>query len=264
MESKKVYDEVYKDIIRSVQEFEDDNISERYDSLYDNFLDYEDIILQYIAFDFSNERCFDKSALDRVAKHLLPKHCHELFPVFTKEDGGYLKNYISLLLTGEQFQLLTELQIKVIGEMVKNRSLYDDGDILKYEPENFEKDMLDSMTVETCSSFRRMYALANVVCCNIRSVYPESSSPLVKAENTVLILWSHTTDTDLENNWQPNHFVVLIPEQAIPVKTNETQPMQRKFNITNFFDKIPSSKSTEKKTEVTQVSLPKKTKSRKK
>ena len=264
MESKKVYDEVYKDIIRSVQEFEDDNISERYDSLYDNFLDYEDIILQYIAFDFSNERCFDKSALDRVAKHLLPKHCHELFPVFTKEDGGYLKNYISLLLTGEQFQLLTELQIKVIGEMVKNRSLYDDGDILKYEPENFEKDMLDSMTVETCSSFRHMYALANVVCCNIRSVYPESSSPRVKAENTVLILWSHTTDTDLENNWQPNHFVVLIPEQAIPVKTNETQPMQRKFNITNFFDKIPSSKSTEKKTEVTQVSLPKKTKRRKK
>ena len=105
-----------------------------------------------------------------------------------------------------------------------------------------------------------MYALADVVCCNIRSVYPESSSPRVKAENTVSILWSHTTDTDLENNWEPNHFVVLFPEQVIPVKTNETQPMQRKCNITNFFDKIPSSKSTEKKTEVTQVSLPKKIK----
>ena len=264
MESKKVYDEVYKDIIRSVQEFEDDNISERYDSLYDNFLDYEDIILQYIAFDFSNERCFDKSALDRVAKCLLPKDCHALFPVFMKGDGNCLFNSISLLLTGEQSQLSTELRIKVVGEMVKNRSFYDAGDFLKYWADNFEEDMLDSMRSETYSSFRHMYALANVVCCNIRSVYPESSSPLVKAENTVLILWSHTTDTDLENNWQPNHFVVLIPEQAIPVKTNETQPMQRKFNITNFFDKIPSSKSTEKKTEVTQVSLPKKTKRRKK
>ena len=94
--------------------------------------------------------------------------------------------------------------------------------------------MLDSMTVETSSSFRHMYALADVVCCNIRSVYPESSSPRVKAENTVSILWSHTTDTDLENNWQPNHFVVLFPEQVIPVKTNETQPMQRKCNIQTF------------------------------
>ena len=47
MESKKIYDEIYEDIIRSVQEFEEDNISERYDSLYDNFLDYEDIILFY-------------------------------------------------------------------------------------------------------------------------------------------------------------------------------------------------------------------------
>ena len=37
MESKKIYDEIYEDIIRSVQEFEEDNISERYDSLYDNF-----------------------------------------------------------------------------------------------------------------------------------------------------------------------------------------------------------------------------------
>ena len=48
------------------------------------------------------------------------------------------------------------------------------------------------------------------------------------------ISWSRTTNTDL-------------------VKPNETQPIQRKCGITNFFDKIPSTKSTEKKTEVTQV-----------
>ena len=54
MESKKIYDKIYEDIIRSVQEFEDDNISEGYDSLHDNFLDHEDIILQYSTFDFSN------------------------------------------------------------------------------------------------------------------------------------------------------------------------------------------------------------------
>ena len=78
--------------------------------------------------------------------------------------------------------------------------------------------MLDSVKDETYSSFRQMYALANVVCCNIRSVYPESKNPFVKrsdlnvtiyprvkTENTTSISWSHTKNTDLENDWQPNH-----------------------------------------------------------
>ena len=148
--------------------------------MYIYFLGYEDIISQYSTFDFSNVRCFDKSALDRVAKRLLPKDCHALFPVFTKGDGNCLFNSISLLLTGEQSQLSTELRIKVVGEMVKNRSFYDAGDFLKYGANNFEEDMLDSMRDETYSSFRHMYALANVACCNIRSVYPESKNPFVK------------------------------------------------------------------------------------
>ena len=94
-----------------------------------------------------------------------------------------------------------------------------------FEADNFEEDMLDSIRDEPYSSFRHLYALANVVSCNIRSVYPESKnpfvkrndlsvaiSPRVKTENAVLILWSHSTNTDLENDWQPNHFVFLIPE----------------------------------------------------
>ena len=109
MERKIFYDKIYEDIIRSMQKFEDDDISERYACLYDYFLDHEDIILQYSTFNFSNGRYFDKSALDRVAKRLLPKDCHALFPVFTKGDGNYLFNSSSLLLTGEQFQLSTEL-----------------------------------------------------------------------------------------------------------------------------------------------------------
>ena len=186
-------------------------------------MDHEDIILQYSSFDFTNERCFDKTALDPVVKRLLPKDCHALSPVFTNGDGNCLYNSISLLLTGEQSQLSTELRIKVVCEMVKNRYFYDAGDFLKYGADNFEEDILDSMRDETNSSFRHMYALANVVCCNIRSVYPESKNPFikrndlnetislqVKTENTASILWSHSTDTDLENDWQPNHFVLLI------------------------------------------------------
>ena len=238
---------------------------------------HEDIILEYSTFDFSNERCFDKSALDHVAKRLLPNDCHVLFPVFTKGDGNFLYNSISLLLTGEQFQLLTELRIKVVGEMVKNRSFYNAGDFLKYGADNFEEDMLDSMRGETYSSFRHMYALTDVVCCNIRSVYPESKnsfgkrndlnvtiSPLVKTENTASILWSHKTDMDLKNDWQPNHFFRLIPERLIRVKPNKTQPIRRKCDITKFFAKIPSSKSNEKKAEVTQVPPPKRSKKEKK
>ena len=131
--------------------------------------------------------------------------------------------------------------------MVKNRYLYDAGDFLKYEVDNFEEDMLDSIRDKTYSSFRHMYALANVVCCNIRYVYPESKnpfvkqnnlnvtiSPRVKTENTASVLWSHTTNTDLENDWQPNHFVLLIPERLIRVKPNETQPIQRKRDIATF------------------------------
>ena len=160
-----------------MQNFEDGDISERCACLYIYFLGHEDIILEYSTFDFSTERCFDKSALDHVAKRLLPKDCHALFPVFTKEDGNFLYNSILLLITGEQFQLPTKLRIKVVGEMVKNRSFYDAGDFLKYWADNFEEDILDSMRSETYSSFRHMYALANVVCCNIRSVYPESKKP---------------------------------------------------------------------------------------
>ena len=97
---KKFYDEIYEDIIRSIQEFEDD---------------------------FSNERCFDKSPLDCVVKRLLPKDCHALFSVLTKGDDNCLYNCpynsISLLLTREQSQLLTDLRIKVVGEMVKNMML---------------------------------------------------------------------------------------------------------------------------------------------
>ena len=62
--------------------------------------------------------------------------------------------------------------------MVKNKSLYNAGDFLKYGADNFEEDMLDSMRNKTYISFRHMYALANVVCCNIRSVYPEWKTPL--------------------------------------------------------------------------------------
>ena len=78
-----------------------------------------------------------------------------------------------MLLTREQSQLSTDLRIKEVGEMVKNRSLYDAGDFSKYEADNFEEDTLDSMRKKTYRSFRHRYALANAVCCNIRSVHPE-------------------------------------------------------------------------------------------
>ena len=169
--------------------------------MFNYFLGDEDIILQYSTFDFSNERCFDKNALDRVAKRLRPKDSHALFPVFTKGDGNCFYNSIWLLLTGEQSQLSTELRIKVVGEMVKNRCIYDSGNFLKYGAHNLEEDMLDSMRDETYSSFHHMYGLANVVCCNIRSAYPESKNlfvtrndlnitiyPRVKTENTTSII----------------------------------------------------------------------------
>ena len=52
----------------------------------------------------------------------------------------------------------------------------------------------------------------------------------------------------------------FISERLICVKPNKTQPIQRKRGITNFSPKIPSSKSIEMKTEVTQVPPPKKIK----
>ena len=99
--------------------------------------------------------------------------------------------------------------------MVKNRSLCDAGDFLKYGPVNFEEDMLPNMD-EIYSRFHHMHTLAKVVCYNIGSLYPESKnpfvkrndlnviiSPSVKTENMASILWSHTTNTDSENHWQP-------------------------------------------------------------
>ena len=83
MERKKFYDEIYEAIIRSIQEFEDSNISERYDCLYDYFLDHENMFCG-IVLSISRTNTFNRSAVDRVAKRLLPKDRHALFPVFKK------------------------------------------------------------------------------------------------------------------------------------------------------------------------------------
>ena len=56
----------------------------------------------------------------------------------------------------------------------------------------------------------------------------------------------------------------MIPERLIRVKPNETKPIRRKCDITNLFDKIPSSKSTEKKVEVIQVPPPERIKKERK
>ena len=181
MKRKKFYNEIYKGIIRSIQELEDDNLSEWCDCLYDYFLDHGDIISQYSTFNFSKEHSFNKSVLDCVAKGLLRNDCHAILPIFAKVNGNCLYNSISLeQISGEKSQFSTELQIKVVGEIVKNRSLYDAGDLLKFGADSFEEHMLDSMRNETYSSLRHMYALVNVVCCNVRSVYPESKNPFVK------------------------------------------------------------------------------------
>ena len=121
MKRKKFYSEIYKDIIRSLQELEDENLSEWCDCLYDYFLDHGDIISQYSTFNFSKEHSFNKSALDCVAKGLLPKDCHALLPIFAKVDGNCLYNSISLFLTGEKSQFSTELKIKVPYRGKKNR-----------------------------------------------------------------------------------------------------------------------------------------------
>ena len=169
MERNIFYDEIYEDKIRSIQKFEDDDISEWYACLYDYFLDHEDIISQCSTSDFSNERCFDKSTLDRVAKRLFQKIAVHYF-LFSRKGSAVT------------FLILFHCCL----------------------PENN-------------LSFRQVCKL------------------------TQLVRWSrsHTTDTDLENDWQPNHFVLLIPERLIRVKPNETQPIRRKCDITNFFAKIP-------------------------
>ena len=74
MDRKKFYDEIYKCIIQSIHEFEDDDDSEWYDCLYHYFLD------QYKIFDFANERCFRfKSTSDRVAKLYFQKIVMDYF-----------------------------------------------------------------------------------------------------------------------------------------------------------------------------------------
>ena len=72
-----------------------------------------------------------------------------------------------------------------------------------------------------------------------RNELNETIYPRVKTESAASILWPHTTNTDLVKDWQPNHFVLLIPERLIRVKPNKTQPIHRKCEITNFFAKIP-------------------------
>ena len=139
MERKKFCDGIYEDIIA-------DDISERYDCMITFWI--TKILFRSIILSISQT-----NTLGCVAKRLLPKDCHALFPVSTKGDSNCLCNSISLLLTREQSQLSTELQIKVVGEMVKNRSLHDAGNFLKHGADNFDEDMLDSMRMKHIAAF---------------------------------------------------------------------------------------------------------------
>ena len=138
--------------------------------------------------------------------------------------------------------------------------------------------MLDSMRGETYSSFRHMYALASVACCNIKSVYPKWKNPFVKrndlnvtislrvkTENIASILWSHNRYW-FRKGLAAKPYFSFDPwtTHSCGVKPNKTQPIWRKCNMKNFFAQMPSSKSTEKKAEVTLVLPPKRIKKAKK
>ena len=105
------YKALYAKIVAHI--YKESDIDEIYNNLYQFLCDNEKAVTSY-GFLELEARLFH-------SKMLLPEECNCLFPILTKADGNCLYNAISLYYTGT-YDLALKLRIKVVNEIIRNRS----------------------------------------------------------------------------------------------------------------------------------------------
>ena len=236
----KIVAHIYKD--SKVTDYGVSDIDEIYNNLYQFLCDNEKAVISY-GFMQPEARLFHSKDVDKMAQMLLPEECNGLFPILTKADGNCLYNAISLYYTGI-YEFARELRIKVVNEIIKNRSEYDiplHSNYADVTSGTFKEDVVNSIKSGTYSSLRYVAALSRVLGCKINSVYLEVINSCVNRKDlhrvfatktieiknyptTISVLWSHAANSNLRN-WSPNHFVLLVNKNDL-FSTPITQPSQ--------------------------------------
>ena len=150
-----------------------------------------------------------------MAQMLLPEMCNGLFPILTKADGNCLYNAISLYYTGT-YDLALEVRIKVVNEIIRNRSEYDiplHSNYADVTSGTFEEDVVNCIKSGTYSSLRHVAALSGVLGCKINSVYPEVINSCVNRKDLHRVF--ATKATEIKNDPTPSQFYGLIQQITI-------------------------------------------------
>ncbi|CAF4084316.1 unnamed protein product [Rotaria sp. Silwood2] len=170
--------------------------------------------------------------IDPIAQKYLEqasKSVQHLVAIKTLDDGNCLFNCITSLMPNSDLSAV-ELRVRTVVELIKNKTYY----INKYA---YLIGPIDEAIRRACNNnqFSELYelaALANVIQCEIRSVYPyidyraemknmnaiykpiQSSTPI---RGYVIIFWTSSRDevttrsrTNSGGIWSPNHFVPLV------------------------------------------------------
>ena len=202
---------------------------------------------------------------DAAADHLLEASGHQdMRSVSILADGNCLPRTGSALLTGEE-SMHVEIRVLIALELVLNKSTYLDENFLSlgrkeprrpnicaryatyspgYNPDNdltpkeierlYEDEVLEIIKPNSYCGIWQLHALATVLECPIRSIYPGNGPPKTDLDREILprhsqepqgqprrcIMWSSTSNVNLQSWWQPNHFV---PVRKISNVVNKMQ-----------------------------------------
>ena len=183
-----------------ITDYGDSDIDEIYNNLYQFLYDNEKAVIY--GFTEPEARLFHSKDVDKTAQMLLPEKCNGLFPILTKADGNCLYNAISLYYTGT-YDLTLELRIKVVNEIIRNRSEYDitlHSNYADVTSGTFEEDVVNSIKSGTYSSLRHVAALLGVLGCKINSVYPEVINSCVNRKDLHRVFATKATEIKNESN----------------------------------------------------------------
>ncbi|CAF1646138.1 unnamed protein product [Rotaria magnacalcarata] len=185
-----------------------------------------------------------KHIVDSMAQKYLQqasKSVQHLVPIKSVADGNCLFNSIISLLPDSNLSAV-ELRVRTVIELVKNKIYYVNQCSNHVGP--FEEALRRTCNNNTFSELYEIVALANVLQCEVQSVYPyidyraemkimnqvyKSAETLVPNSRRVIIFWSSTEDeistrTRHGNHGisNPNHFVSLL-EQYRSYRTEDNE-----------------------------------------
>ncbi|CAF4418471.1 unnamed protein product [Rotaria magnacalcarata] len=185
-----------------------------------------------------------KHIADSMAQKYLQqasKSVQHLVPIKSVADGNCLFNSIISLLPDSNLSAV-ELRVRTVIELVKNKIYYVNQCSNHVGP--FEEALRRTCNNNTFSELYEIVALANVLQCEVQSVYPyidyraemkimnqmyKSAETLVPNSRRVINFWSSTEDeistrTRPGNHgiWNPNHFVPLL-EQYRSYRTEDNE-----------------------------------------